>query len=334
MIIDYNTSEDFITEDGIKVLKIGKWNKGPRVIRSFTHRLPQLYKSLKAQKADVYYCRIRDFRHILSFWAARKVKAKFVLGLASDLDAMGFSKRLKYYYLLSPGSLWSFSSGLLIEIIQPFLLRNADLVISQHEVQKNYLQKRGIASIVLPNLIDCFEKPTFPDEPPKDYIYVGRLDKRKGFTEFFELIQKSPSQTFKLVGQPRDKAARFYFDKLKEFSNVTLWGRLSHSETLNLIMNSKALISTSQMEGFPNVFIEAWACGIPVLSLYIDPGVIEKEKLGQVFNGNLNQLSKAVQDFHKSREFSSKARLYVEQNHLLNTNKIESIKNLFNNLAK
>ena len=90
VIIDYNTTEDFITADGIKVFKIKGWNNGIRIIRTFTHRLPQLYWSLKAQKADVYYCRIRDFRHILAFWAARKVKAKFILGLASDLDAMTF----------------------------------------------------------------------------------------------------------------------------------------------------------------------------------------------------------------------------------------------------
>ena len=94
VVIDYQVKEDFITADGIKVFKIEGWNNGIRVIRSLTHRLPKLYRSLKAQKADIYYCRIRDFRHILAFWAARKVKGKFVLGLASDLDAMNFANEI------------------------------------------------------------------------------------------------------------------------------------------------------------------------------------------------------------------------------------------------
>ena len=136
VIIDYETKEDFVTEDGIKVLKIEGWNDGIHFLRLVTHRLPKLYKSLKAQKADVYYCRMRDFRHIFAFWASRKVKAKFVLGLASDLDAMNFKKRWKFNHVVSKFNLWAFSSNLLIEIIQPYLLRKADLILAQHEGQR------------------------------------------------------------------------------------------------------------------------------------------------------------------------------------------------------
>ena len=192
VVIDYRVKEDFITADGIKIFKIKGWNKGIRVIRSLTHRLPQLYKSLKAQKADIYYCRIRDFRHILAFWAARKVHAKFVLSLASDLDAMNFAKRLKYQHLVSPGSLWSLSSGLLIEIVYPFLLRKADLVLVQHEGQKKILAKKHIESCVFSNLIDLEGAILTPTNPSDHFIYVGSLDKRKGFAEFFELIKKTP----------------------------------------------------------------------------------------------------------------------------------------------
>jgi glycosyltransferase involved in cell wall biosynthesis len=333
VVIDFQTDEDFITADGIKVYRINGWNKGIRIIRTFTHRLPQIYLSLKAQKADAYYCRIRDFRHILAFWAARKVKAKFILGLASDLDAMNFFMRLKYHHLAFAGGLWGFFNDLLIEIVYPWLLRKADLVLVQHEGQKDILQKKRIKSVVFPNLFDLITTPVIAGSSHEDFIYVGELDKRKGFAEFFEIVQKAPSHTFKVVGQPRDKTGDLYCEKLKSYDNVTLFGRLNHSETIFQIANSKALISTSPMEGFPNVFIEAWANGIPVLSLYVDPGeIIKKEELGEVTHGDLDKLVQAMDNVQTSDEFAKRAKAYVENNHVINAVKINEISKLFNEL--
>lgn len=333
VIIDYNTTEDFITGDGIKVFKIKGWNNGIRIFRTFTHRLPQLYWSLKAQKADVYYCRIRDFRHILAFWAARKVKAKFILGLASDIDAMHFVMRLKYNQFVNFAGLWSVSNEILIGIVYPWLLRKADLVLVQHEGQKQILLQKHITSIVFPNLIDLTQIPVISNLIHNDFIYVGNLVKTKGFAEFFELVKKAPLHSYKVVGQPGGKTGYKYYEELKSCENVSLFGRLSHSDTLDQIANSKTLISTSPLEGFPNIFIEAWACGIPVLSLYVDPNaVIEKEELGEVAHGNLDKLIQAMENSKYTDEFANRAKAYVEHNHVLNSNKIREISCLFNEL--
>jgi glycosyltransferase involved in cell wall biosynthesis len=111
-------------------------------------------------------------------------------------------------------------------------------------------------------------------------------------------------------------------------------GELSHSETLRHIAGSKALISTSPMEGFPNIFIEAWAFGIPVLSLYFDPGnVISREELGEVAGGDLDKLAKALDMVRNTDEFASKSKKYIDHKHVLNEFKIDEIKELFNELC-
>lgn len=334
VLIDYVIDEEFQTDDGIKVYPIVGWNNGIKMIRTLTHRLPLLYSCLRDQKADVYYCRIRDFRHIIAWWASRKVKAKFILALAEDIDVMGFRMRWKHYYIKNLPNLWKIFSSILNEIVYPYLIRKADSVFVQHEGQKQMLSQRGIRSILLPNLIDLTQIPEI-NCPTHDYfIYVGRLSKGKGIVELFNLVEKSPFAKFIIIGQPNDKSGYLHFEKLKTFQNVTLLGQVKHSDTLHHIACSKALISTSHMEGFPNIFIEAWAHGIPVLSLYFDPGsIIEKEALGVIAHGNLERLLEAISNTSYSDEFAEKAKAYVEHNHLLNPAKVEEISFLFREIA-
>lgn len=334
VVVDYEATEDFITDDGIKIFKIEGWNGGIPLLRTFTNRLPRLYSSLKAQKADVYYCRIRDFRHFLAYRAARKVTARFVLGIASDFDIVDFRTRWKNMYLSNIRSMWGVFSGLLIEVVYPYLLSHSDYVFVQHEGQEKYLIGSGVKTYLFPNLIDLSQLPSVPDTLHKDFIYVGWLDKRKGIREFVELVKLSPQHSFKVIGPPRDKEGMLCYNELKNFNNVTLLGKQSHIDTLKHIACSKALVSTSPMEGFPNIFIEAWAYGIPVLSLYFDPGdVIRSKDLGVVADGKIDKLLSIINELAVTKEFSKRSKSYVEMTHELNNQKIEQIDKLFRELV-
>jgi glycosyltransferase involved in cell wall biosynthesis len=89
------------------------------------------------------------------------------------------------------------------------------------------------------------------------------------------------------------------------------------------------------MEGFPNIFIEAWACGIPVLSLSFDPGgVIKREELGYVADGSIDNMVNKMKSVEDSGEFARKAKLFVENNFVLNENKAKEINDLFDCLNK
>jgi len=333
VIIDYKINEEFVTEDGIKILPIRGYNNGIKMIRTFTHRIPKLYASLRDQKADVYYCRIRDFRHIIAWFASRRVKGRFVLGLAADLEIMSIGMRWNNYYKTHIHKPWVIFDGVLSEIVYPFLLRKSDAVFVQHEGQQKMLLKKHIPSIIFLNLIDIASIPEVSDSKHDYFIYVGWLDNRKGFTEFVEVIRRSPQHYFKIVGPPRDKSASKYYEELKSFPNVILMGKLDHSDALKEIASSKALISTSPLEGFPNIFIEAWASGVPVISLNVDPGcVIRINHLGEVSNGNIDKLLEAMDNIRFTPEFAARAKEYVEHHYVLNSGRIEEINKIFMDL--
>jgi glycosyltransferase involved in cell wall biosynthesis len=89
------------------------------------------------------------------------------------------------------------------------------------------------------------------------------------------------------------------------------------------------------MEGFPNIFVEAWACGIPVYSLYFDPGsTIEKEKIGINAKGNIDELARLLTVNSENDGLAERARAYVINNHALTENKIKEINILFESLCK
>ena len=78
--------------------------------------------------------------------------------------------------------------------------------------------------------------------------------------------------------------------------NVVVKGRQDHNETMRLIANAKALINTSYYEGFPNIFLEAWGSGVPVISLKVNPGnVFNEHKLGICCEGNLDMMKAYIE---------------------------------------
>ena len=65
-------------------------------------------------------------------------------------------------------------------------------------------------------------------------------------------------------------------------ANVTFHGPLPYGEANELYGRAKLLLNTSDVEGFPNSYLQAWVRGVPVVT-FIDPDrVIEREGLGDV----------------------------------------------------
>ena len=51
-----------------------------------------------------------------------------------------------------------------------------------------------------------------------------------------------------------------------ELKNLDFRGFVRYEKTHELYWRSRLLIHTSLREGFPNVFLQAWECGTPVVS--------------------------------------------------------------------
>ena len=294
---------------------------------NYLHRLIAFYKLLIEQNSNYYYARMPSSFHLIGYIAARKLKKKFVLGLAHDLDTFNFYQRYNYKYGLRTG--WLHLKQLITnELIFNYLLKKSDFIIAQHEVQQMNLKKRGIYANICLNLFDNKQhQGQINNSNNGTYLFLGSIDKSKGIDMMENIILRCKTANFKIIGRCRDEYSKRKLQRIIRNKNVDYYNQLSHDEVFNHLTNSKALISTSQLEGFPNIFLESWSVGTPVISLNVNPGnVITKFDLGAYCNGDLNYLIEIIEGTIKMKTDPFKLMDYVNQNHKSTTNIKKSLK--------
>jgi len=139
-----------------------------------------------------------------------------------------------------------------------------------------------------------------------------------------EIASRTPETRYIVCGGPSSHRSpadysQTIVESLGGRGNIDYLGRVDHSTTTEIIGHAGLLLSTSEAEGFPNVFLEAWASGTPVVSLSIDPDdLIRRFELGRV-SGDVTGAVRDVRELMTSVEFrqrmGDRGRDYVKTNH-------------------
>jgi glycosyltransferase involved in cell wall biosynthesis len=317
IIIDPYSSESFITPEGVKVCNIPEWNEGWRGMRLFLYRIPALWRILAKQKADYYYGRMRAYLQLIPYMVAKKTGGKFVQAIASDIDVLSAGLRYKYEYKLNFNLLKFLTEHLPNDLVFDYLLKKSDYITLQHSGQKFISTSSKSNQVIFSNIIDLSCLPV-AENPSKNYfIYAGSLTMLKGADYLLKLINIiDESIAIVVVGLPQGEKPKEIYEELRKKKNVILKGRKSHKETLDLISNAKALINTSYYEGFPNIYLEAWGTGVPVISLTVNPGnIFNKYKLGVCCNSDLNRMKTCMETNETDTFDKAELRAYVKRFH-------------------
>lgn len=208
---------------------------------------------------------------------------------------------------------------------------------SLHHVTHFVVQKRKQAMLLKQNfgirdnvsMIRNFPPDVVTDgaheEKLYDAVWVANFIPYKQPELFIELARRHPQQKFLLIGSSGDKS---YNDKIRlaaqSISNLKAVGYVAPDEVIHLIRKSKIIVNTTFVasgyeEGFSNVMLMGWICGLPTLTLISDPDdLIVSNKIG--FRcGNFENLSSnfelLIHDSDLYSQMSRNALAYVNQNH-------------------
>jgi len=244
---------------------------GLPILGFYYPRLFRLWKALRKADADVYYINVSGFllAPVVAFAKAHGRRVVFWGASSTDFDPgkIRLNRRDK----------WLFFWG----------LKRCDVVFAQSEFQKELVRKYfGREVRVLYNAIPGKNS---TNGSRKIILWVGGVRRVKNPHHFVELASKFPNERFVLVGGLKpvtDDEMREYYsrllDRAKQVPNLEMTGYVPLDEADRYFEEAKVLVNTSELEGFPLAFLQAWARGIPVLSFVGVDDIVEKNKLGLI----------------------------------------------------
>jgi glycosyltransferase involved in cell wall biosynthesis len=259
--------------DGVTVFKSYSPTGGIRGVRSFS-RILSLRRAMKRADADIYLqmgaggetgmaalgCKFKSDR-------ARR----FVFCLASDADCQG------------PLGAPRFG---LENALYRYGIKSAGLLVAQTQTQQTNLEKAfGLKSGIIPMAVANM-KDSGVERRAKSVLWVGRLMPEKRFEWLLEAARQCPDMEFHVAGTPNQPSgyAAQLLSTAASIPNVRAHGRLSREDLNKLFQSSGLLCCTSMLEGFPTTFLEAWSCGLPVVTTFDPDGIVARQGLGRVVN--------------------------------------------------
>jgi glycosyltransferase involved in cell wall biosynthesis len=157
------------------------------------------------------------------------------------------------------------------------------------------------------------------DMSSKRVLWIARGCRQKRPDRLLDLARECPEIIFDMVGPfYADDYAQGVLRRSKEIPNVIAHGAATREKVSEFYRNAACLCCTSDFEGFPNTFLEAWSHGLPIVSTFDPDGLIARKQLGMAAS-DVAGLAAAIKSLLSSpnryREMSQNARAYFLENH-------------------
>jgi len=291
--------------DDITTYKAYRPEEGIPVIRYVHPRWTKVRAALARADAQIYYvsCAGGHFPQVVQFARARGRKTVF--RIASDTDCDPRTLLVRHWR---------------DKVLHRWGLRRADLVLAQTASQQQALARNfGRESRVIDSLLEI------PGDPPafadRDIgaLWVGNIRALKRPQLFLQAAARLPQMSFHMIGGPLPGSERLFEEcraSARALPNVTFHGFVPQHEIGGYFERARLYVSTSEIEGFPNTYMQAWARGTPVIA-YLDPEhLVSRNGLGAIV-GTVEELCSAItglsDDAAQWQSVSQRSRRFIDE---------------------
>ncbi|TKJ41546.1 hypothetical protein CEE37_02995 [candidate division LCP-89 bacterium B3_LCP] len=277
-----------------------------------------LCRAMDESRADIFYQRIRHPYTGLGAAHAKKLGKPFIFAAASKADVVR-DKDLRQK---------SQSNSIQDSLFRPLNrhledegILTASARILQTSEQLELLKRHYRCSgVIIPNHVVIRDDLARQQEGPLQVIWISNIKAFKRPELFIQLAENCADidAEFIMIGScvsPQIlKDIKEAEDRIEKFSYI---GPMDPVEAEKRISQASVLVNTSEFEGFPNAFQQAWIYGVPTVSLGVDPdGVISREKLGSCVSSLKdmeNEVRCLLNDASLRSEIGDKAQKFSRQ---------------------
>lgn len=268
VVADYGQPEG-LRIDGVTVHKAFRESEGVPVLRFVHPRWTKLWAAIGRANADVYYCSCAGMLVGLLAMFCGLHRRRLVFRVASDADC--YPDRLLVRHARDR---WLYEYG----------LRRADATLVQSVTQQSaLLANYGRESTVAGMLVVGPDPAAVRSAKDIDVLWVANIRRVKRPDRLLELARLLPQVNFVMAGgaSPGEEALYGQIEcEARTIPNLRFLGPVPYLDIGPLFGRARVFANTSEVEGFPNTFLQSWIRGVPVVTLFDPDGLVRSRQLG------------------------------------------------------
>ena len=279
-----------ILKDDVEIIDI----QTPRI----RHSLIPILNQIRKRKPDIVFSGFGEVNAYLSLFIKFFPKIKFIARETNVVSKHVNRKEIRFFYKFYNNyhRIICQSEDMQNDLVKNFNIKKEKIIKINNPVDFEFINEK----------LENSQKPESFEDGFKNVVAIGNLSARKGFDNLLKVFSHLKNEKIKLhiLGEGRDKELLRQMKNDLGLDNVIFHGQ--QKNPYQFLKFADLFLLSSRYEGFPNVLLEAGACGTYSLANNCPGGISE------IIQPNINGEISVIENH---QEFAAKILELLAQTH-------------------